>query len=166
MSCISCSIVSGIFVYSLQTVQEKCNQLYKKMCQDSRVDVLIPKPIRGLGKLLIRGDGKVRKLKDLSKKILHIKIKLLYLQGLIPKNHIHILKMANKTMNGAYWHGHMIIGGLPSPCSLTGFLRYLKNVSQRWPVSWMAPTYSCGQEMVSIYLIIIKITIFQICLWL
>ena len=54
-------------------------------------------------------------------------------------------------MNGA-------IGGLPSPHSLTGFLRYLKNVSQRWPVSWMAPTYSIGQEMVSIYLIKIKIT--------
>ena len=61
-------------------------------------------------------------------------------------------------MNGAYWRGHMTIGGLPSPHSLTGFLRYLKNVSQRWPVSWMAPTYSIGQEMVSIYLIKIKIT--------
>ena len=66
--------------------------------------------------------------------------------------------MANETMSGANWHGHMTIGGLPSPRSLTGFLRYLKNVSQRWPVSWMAPTYSCGQEMVSIYLIKIKIT--------
>ena len=54
-----------------------------------------------------------------------------------------------QTMNGAYWRGHMTIGGLPSPHSLTGFLRYLKNVSQRWPVSWMAPTYSTGQEMVS-----------------
>ena len=51
----------------------------------------------------------------------------------------------------------MTIGGLPSPHSLTGFLRYLKNVSQGWPVSWMAPTYSFGQEMVSIYLIKIKI---------
>ena len=54
-------------------------------------------------------------------------------------------------MNGAYWRGHMTIGGLPSPHSLTGFLRYLKNVSQRWPVSWMAPTYSTGQEMVSVF---------------
>ena len=54
-------------------------------------------------------------------------------------------------MNGAYWRGHMTIGGLPSPHSLIGFLRYLKNVSQRWPVSWMAPTYSYGQEMVSVF---------------
>ena len=61
-------------------------------------------------------------------------------------------------MNGAYWRGHMTIGGLSSPHSLTGFLRYLKNVSQRWPMSWMTPTYSYGQEMVSIYLIKIKIT--------
>ena len=61
-------------------------------------------------------------------------------------------------MNGAYWRGHMTIGGLPSPHSLTGFLRYFRNVSQRWPVSWMAPTCSICQEMVSIYLIKIKIT--------
>ena len=55
-------------------------------------------------------------------------------------------------MNGAYWRGHTI-GGLPSLHSLTGFLRYLKNVSQRWPVSWMAPTYmySIGQEIVSVF---------------
>ena len=61
-------------------------------------------------------------------------------------------------MNGAYWRGHMTIEGLPSPHSLTGFLRYLKNVSQHWPVSGMAPAFSCGQEMVSIYIIKIKIT--------
>ena len=55
-------------------------------------------------------------------------------------------------MNGAYWRGHMTIGGLPSSHSLTGLLRYLKNVSQRWPVSWMAPTCSIiGQEMVSVF---------------
>ena len=61
-------------------------------------------------------------------------------------------------MNGAYWCGHMTIGGLPSPHSLIGFLRYFRNVSQRWPVSWMAPTCSICQEMVSIYRIKIKIT--------
>ena len=54
-------------------------------------------------------------------------------------------------MNCAYWRGHMTIGGLPSPHSLTGFLRYLKNVSQHCPVSWMASTYSIGQEMVSVF---------------
>ena len=39
-------------------------------------------------------------------------------------------------------------------CSLGGFLVHThwllkvpSNVSQHWPVSWMAPTYSCGQEM-------------------
>ena len=68
------------------------------------------------------------------------------------------VSFATKTINGVYWRGHMTIGGLPSPHSLTGFLRYLKNISQHWPVSWMAPTYSIGQEMVSIYLIKIKIT--------
>ena len=30
-------------------------------------------------------------------------------------------------------------------------IRYLKNISQRWPVRWMAPTYSIGQEMVSVF---------------
>ena len=54
-------------------------------------------------------------------------------------------------MNGAYWRGHMTIGGLPSPHSLIGFLRYFRNVSQRWPVSWMAPTCSICQEMVSVF---------------
>ena len=68
------------------------------------------------------------------------------------------MSFATKTMNGAYWRGHMTIGGLPSPHSLTGFLRYFRNVSQGWPVSWMAPTCSICQEMVSIYLIKIKIT--------
>ena len=45
---------------SLQIVREKCHALYKRMSDDSRIDVLLPKPIRGLGKLIIRGDGKVR----------------------------------------------------------------------------------------------------------
>ena len=41
-------------------------------------------------------------------------------------------------------------------------LRYTRSNNKghnlRWPVSWMAPTNSYGQEMVSIYLIKIKIT--------
>ena len=60
-------LVLGYLVVSMQIVREKFELVVQKLSEDNRLDVIVPKPIRGLAKLLLRGDGKVRQSQmDLS----------------------------------------------------------------------------------------------------
>ena len=54
------SLFPGRQIFTWKMLREKTQAIHEKLTKDHRIDILAPKPVRGLVKLLLQGDHKVR----------------------------------------------------------------------------------------------------------